>query len=125
MTLARIGEDEVLELLQAGLDQQADRVWFRPGCAPLAVGHGFARKLAFRQLAADDVAAVAELLLLQGYVPDSLLEDPVDAAHEIPMLCELPGQAILETRLACEGGELVVMVEIARPLEFPAELEFF
>ena len=125
MALARIGENEVLGLLQEGLDHEADRVWFRPGCAPLAVGHGFVRTLAFRQLAADDVEAVAELLLLQGYVPEALLEDPVDAAHAIPMLCELPGQAILETRLAREDGELVVMVEIARPLEFPAELEFF
>jgi hypothetical protein len=125
MALERIGEGEVLELLREGLESEADRVWFRPGCAPLAVGHGFARKLAFRQLAADDVDAVAELLLAQGYVPESLSEDRADAAHALALLCELPGQAILETRLAREGAELVVMVEIARPLEFPAELEFF
>jgi hypothetical protein len=125
MALGRIAEEEVLGLLQEGLESEADRVWFRPGCAPLAVGHGFVRTLAFRQLGADDVAAVAELLLLQGYVPEALSENPVDAAHPIPMLCELPGQAILETRLSCEDGDLVVMVEIARALEFPAELDFF
>jgi hypothetical protein len=125
MALERIAEAEVLELLREGLESEADRVWFRPGCAPLAVGHGFARKLTFRQLAGDDVDAVALLLLLQGYVPESLSDDPVDAAHGLPLLCELPGQAILEARLAREEGELVVMVEIARPLEFPAELEFF
>jgi hypothetical protein len=123
--LERIGEDEVLGLLREGLDHAADRVWFRVGCAPLAVGHGFARKLPFRQLAAEDVAAVAELFLFQGYVPDCVAEDPVDAAHELPVLCELPGEAILETHLAREDGDLVVMVEIARPLEFPEELEFF
>ena len=123
--LERIGEQDVLGLLREGLANQADRVWFRAGCAPLAVGHGFARALAFRQLAAEDVAVVAELMLFQGYVPDCVAEDPVDAAHELPVLCELPGEAILETRLAREDGELVVMVEIARPLEFPEELEFF
>lgn len=125
MELARIGESEVLLLLRQGLDGAADRIWFRSGCAPLAIGHGFVRKLAFRQLAADDVSAVAELLLLQGYVPDALLEDPVDAAHEIPLLCELRGEAILETRLMSHEGELAVLVEIARPLEFPGELDFF
>jgi hypothetical protein len=123
--LERIGEDEVLGLLREGLDHEADRVWFRVGCAPLAVGHGFARKLPYRQLAAEDVAAVAELMLYQGYVPDRVAEDPADAAHELAVLCELPGEAILETRLAREEGQLVVMVEIARPLEFPEELELF
>jgi hypothetical protein len=123
--LERIGEDDVLGLLREGLANEADRVWFRVGCAPLAVGHGFVRKLPFRQLAAEDVAAVAELMLYQGYVPDCVAEDPTDAAHELLVLCELPGEAILETRLAREDGDLVVMVEIARPLEFPEELEFF
>ena len=123
--LERIGEDDVLGLLREGLANEADRVWFRVGCAPLAVGHGFVRSLPFRQLAAEDVAAVAELLLFQGYVPDCVAEDPADAAHALPLLCELPGEAILETRLAREDGDLVVMVEIARPLEFPEELEFF
>lgn len=125
MALERIGEAEVLELLRQGLYGEADRVWFRPGCAPLAVGHGFARPLRFRQLAAEDVDAVAELLLLQGYVPETLSEDRSDAAHAIPLLCELPGEAILESRLLREGDALVVIVEIARPLEFPAELELF
>jgi hypothetical protein len=123
--LTRIGEDEVLGLLREGLANQADRIWFRPGCAPLAVGHGFARKLPFRQLAEEDVAAVAELMVWQGYVPECVAEDPVDAAHELPVLCELPGEAILETHLGREDGGLVVMVEIARPLEFPEEIEFF
>lgn len=123
--LERIGEDDVLDLLREGLANEADRVWFRAGCAPLAVGHGFARKLPFRQLAAEDVAAVAELMLYQGYVPDCIAEDPADAAHALPVLCELPGEAILETRLVREDEGLVVMVEIARPLEFPEELEFF
>jgi hypothetical protein len=123
--LQRIGEDDVLGLLREGLDHEADRVWFRVGCVPLAVGHGFARKLPYRQLAAEDVAAVAELMLYQGYVPDRVALDPADAAHELHVLCELPGEAILETRLAREEGELVVMVEIARPLEFPEELELF
>jgi hypothetical protein len=125
MALERIGEPEVRELLVEGLESEADRVWFRPGCAPLAVGHGFTRKLAFRQLAAEDVEAVAELLLLEGYVPEALADDAADAAHGLPLLCELPGQAILETRLTRDGDDLVVMVEIARPIEFPAELEFF
>jgi hypothetical protein len=123
--LERIAETEVLELLREGVAHEADRIWFRAGCAPLAVGHGFARKLPFRQLAAEDVAAVAELMLRQGYVPDCVAEDPVDAAHELPVLCELAGEAILETRLGSEEGGLVVMVEIARPLEFPEELEIF
>ena len=125
MSEALIAESEVLGLLREGLEGEADRIWFRSGHAPLAIGHGFIRKLAFRSLAADDVAAVAELMLLQGYVPDALCDDPTDAAHEIPMLCELPGQAILETRLVTEGTELAVLVEIARPLEFPSELDFF
>jgi hypothetical protein len=125
MSEALIAESEVLGLLREGLEGEADRIWFRSGHAPLAIGHGFIRKLAFRSLAADDVAAVAELMLLQGYVPAALCDDPTDAAHEIPMLCELPGQAILETRLVTEGTELAVLVEIARPLEFPAELDFF
>jgi len=125
MSEALIAESEVLGLLREGLEGEADRIWFRSGHAPLAIGHGFIRKLAFRSLAADDVAAVAELMLLQGYVPAALCDDPTDAAHEIPMLCELPGQAILETRLVTEGTELAVLVEIARPLEFPAEIDFF
>jgi hypothetical protein len=123
--LARIEEREVLGLLREGLAQEADRIWFRPGCAPVAVGHGFARKLAFRQLAAEDVGVVAELLLRESYVPERLAEDPTDAAHELPVLCELRGEAILETRLAREEAGLVVMVEIARPIEFPEELEIF
>jgi hypothetical protein len=123
--LARIEEREVLGLLREGLAQEADRIWFRPGCAPLAVGHGFARKLRFRQLLSEDVGAVAELLLRESYVPERLADDPADVAHELAVLCELRGEAILETRLAREEGGLVVMVEIARPLEFPEELEFF
>src|SRR4029453_6187992 len=103
-----------LGLLRQGLQEEADRIWFRAGCAPLAVGHGFARKLAFRQLAPEDVAAVAELLLRESYVPECLAEDPADAGHELPVLCELPGEAILETRIGREEGGLVVMVEIAR-----------
>lgn len=125
MALERIAEAEVLELLRQGLQGEADRVWFRAGCAPLAVGHGFAKPLRFRQLAAEDVDAVAELLLLQGYVPESLCEDRCDAAHALALLCELPGEAILESRLLREEDALVVVVEIARPLEFPAELEIF
>jgi hypothetical protein len=125
MEATLIGESEVLGLLREGLEGEADRIWFRSGSAPLAVGHGFIRKLAFRSLASDDVAAIAELMLLQGYVPESLCDDPTDAAHEIPMLCELPGQAILETRLLTEGEELAVVVEIARPLQFPSEIDFF
>jgi hypothetical protein len=123
-TPSRIGEADVLGLLREGLRDEADRIWFRAGCAPLAVGHGFARSLAFRQLAADDVAAVAELLLRESYVPERLADDPSDAGHELAVLCELPGEAILETRIAREDGSLVVMVEIARPLVFPEELEF-
>jgi hypothetical protein len=123
-TPSRIGEADVLGLLREGLQDEADRIWFRAGCAPLAVGHGFARALAFRQLAADDVAAVAELLLRESYVPERLADDPSEAGHELPVLCELPGEAILETRIAREDGSLVVMVEIARPLVFPEELEF-
>src|SRR5262245_29813068 len=86
--LARMSESEVLSVLRAGLDGDADRVWFRPGCAPLAVGHGFVRTLAFRQLAGEDVDAVAELLLGQSYVPEALLDDGCDAAHELPILAE-------------------------------------
>ncbi len=122
--LARIGEVEVLGLLREGLREEADRIWFRAGCAPLAVGHGFARPLAFRQLAAEDIAAVAELLLRESYVPECLAADPAEAGHELPVLCELPGEAILETRMGREDEGLVVMVEIARPLAFPDELEF-
>jgi hypothetical protein len=125
MSEALIAESEVLGLLREGLEGEADRIWFRSGHAPLAVGHGFIRKLAFRSLASDDVAAVAELMLLSGYVPEAICEDPTDAAHEIPMLCELPGQAILETKLLTEGTELAVVVEIARPLQFPGEVDFF
>jgi hypothetical protein len=121
---SRIGEADVLGLLREGLRDEADRIWFRAGCAPLAVGHGFARALAFRQLAADDVAAVAELMLRGSYVPQRLADASADAGHELPVLCELPGEAILETRIAREDGGLVVMVEIARPLVFPEELEF-
>ena len=122
--LGRMSEAEVLSVLQAGLENDADRVWFRPSCAPLAVGHGFARKLAFRQLAGEDVDAVAELLLREGYVPEALHGDACDAAHELPILCELPGRAILETRILRDAsGELVVMVEIARALELGDEID--
>jgi hypothetical protein len=121
----RMGEQELLELLREGVAHQADRVWFRVGCAPLAVGHGFVRKLPFRQLAAEDVDTVAEILLREGYVPQCLADDPTDAAHALPLLGELPGEAILDTRLGRDEDGLVVMVEIARPLEFPEEIDFF
>jgi hypothetical protein len=113
---ARIDESELMALVREGIDWDADRLWFRAGCLPLATGHGWAEPLPYRQLAADDVEAVAGHLLRGGFVPERLAGDRTDAAHELPLLTELPGEALLETRIARDGAELVVLVEIARPL---------
>ena len=123
--IAEIAEPELIALLRRGLEGEADRVWFRAGCAPLATGHGWARKLPFRQLLAEDVEAVAGILLAQSFVPERLAADPTDAAHELPLLCELRGEALLEARFALQEGALVVVVEIARPLELTAGLDSF
>ena len=90
MALERIGEPEVRGLLVEGLESEADRVWFRPGSAPLAVGHGFTRKLAFRQLAADDVEAIT-------------------AGEPDPGLVRLLGP--FDLLLQCQDRELVVPEE--------------
>jgi hypothetical protein len=122
---ARIDEPELMALLRESIGWDADRLWFRAGCLPLASGHGWAEPLPYRQLAADDIEAVAGLLLHHGFVPERLAEHPADAAHALPLLAELPGEAVLETRLARDGADLVVLVEIARPLPRAEAIEFY
>jgi hypothetical protein len=122
---ARIDEPELMALVREGIGWDADRLSFRAGCMPLASGHGWAEPLPFRQLAADDVEVVAGVLLREGFVPQRLADDPADAAHPLPLLAELPGEALLETRLLRDGADLVVLVEIARPLSRPDAIEFF
>jgi hypothetical protein len=121
--LGRLGEGELMALLREGLRGGADTVYFRAGCAPLAAGHGFASKLSFRQLAAEDVEAVAAALLLRCHVPERAAVDPADVAHALAVLCELPGEALLETRVARDGSDLVVAVDLARPLGAAAEAD--
>lgn len=121
----RIDEPDLMTLVREGLVREADRLWFRAGCLPLASGHGWAEPLPYRQLAADDVEAVAGLLLQHGFVPERLAEHPADAAHALPLVAELPGEAVLETRLARDGADLVVLVEIARPLPRAETVEFY
>ena len=123
--LARIDEPELMALVREGIEWDADRLWFRAGCLPLASGHGWSEPLQYRQLAADDVVAVARLLLHHGYVPERLAEDPADAAHALPLVAELPGEALLETWLSRDGADLVVLVEIARPLPRAEAIEFY
>jgi hypothetical protein len=123
--VARIDEPELMALVREGIEWDADRLWFRPGCLPLASGHGWAEPLPYRQLAAEDVEAVAGLLLREGSVPARLCDDRADAAHALPLLTELPGEAVLETSIAREGAGLVVLVEIARPLPRAEAVEFF
>lgn len=121
----RIDEPELMALVREGIGWDADRLWFRAGCQPLASGHGWAEPLPYRQLAADDIEAVAGLLLQGGFVPDRLFDHPADAAHALPLLAELPGEAVLETQLARDGADLVVLVEIARALPRAEAIEFF
>jgi hypothetical protein len=122
---ARIDESELMALVREGIDWDADRLWFRAGCLPLATGHGWAEPLPYRRLAADDVEAVAGHLLRGGFVPDRLAGDRTDAAHALPLLTELPGEALLETRIERDGAALVVLVEIARPLPRADAMESF
>jgi hypothetical protein len=123
--VARIDEPELMALVREGIGWDADRLWFRAGCLPLASGHGWAEPLPYRQLAADDVEAVAGLLLQHGFVPERLSEHRADAGHALPLVAELPGEAVLETRLARYGADLVVLVEIARPLPRAEAIEFY
>jgi hypothetical protein len=119
--LLPIGEEELIGLLREGLDEGADRVHFRTGCAPLGTGHGTSRRLGLRQLAAHDLMSIAEILLRRSYVPERLEEDRCDAAHELMLLCELREEALLVPYLGRDEGGLFIVVELARPLrEAPA-----
>jgi|GEM_PF-6078676 len=111
-----IDEPDFVALVREGLAREADRLWFRAGCLPLASGHGWAEPLPYRQLAADDLDALARVVLRQGFVPSRLADDVTDAAHALPLVAELPGEALLETRLVRDDGDLVILIEIARPL---------
>lgn len=111
-----IEEGELIALLREGLTDGADTVHFRPGCAPMGTGHGFARRLGSRQMAADDLLSITEILLRRCYVPEAVSDDDCDAAHELGLLCELRDEALLVPHLGRDRHGLFIVVELARPL---------
>jgi hypothetical protein len=118
-----IDEGELIQLFREGLDGGVDRVHFRAGSAPLGTGHGIATQLGSRQLAADDVLSIAEILLRRTYVPESLSDSTCDAATELHLLCELHEEALLVPQMGRDDRGLFIVVELARPLSEPLPLE--
>lgn len=123
--LEPIGIDELMGVLQEGLDGGADRIHFRVGAPPLGAGHGFSHPLAFRQLAVCDLDAIAGMLLSLCHVPESASNDTTDAAKPLGMVCELHDEALVVPHLGLRDGRLHVVVELARPLREVPELDLF
>jgi hypothetical protein len=118
-SLERIDERTLFQAIRLGITSGASRMHFRPGCAPLCTWHGGEQHLRYRQLTSEDTEAIAGFLLEHAHVPEPYVAEPCEAARPLALLCELPGEALLQVRLAREtSGVLSIAVDIARPVDF-------
>ena len=118
-SLELIDERTLLQAIRLGITSGASRIHFRAGCAPLCSWHGGEQQIRYRQLTGQDTEAIAGFLLERAHVPEQYASDACEAARPLALLCELPGEALLQVRLGREDdGVLAIAVDIARPVDF-------
>ncbi len=118
-SLELIDERTLFQAIRLGITSGASRMHFRVGSAPLCTWHGGEQQIRYRQLTGQDTEAIAGFLLERAHVPDQYLGDACEAARPLALLCELPGEALLQVRLVREPrGVLTIAVDIARPVDF-------
>ena len=115
-SLEPMDERTLFQAIRLGITSGANRMHFRPGCAPLCTWHGGEQQIRYRQLTGDDTEAIAALLLEHAYVPERLSGSSAEGAQMLRLWWELPGEALLEARLRREAGQLAIDVEIARAI---------
>ncbi len=121
--LEPIDDATLLRMVRYALATGGDRLCFRPGRRPAQEGLGGGRELRHRQLTGCDTSAVADSLLRRVRVSERLRSSGVDAACSLPLLVELPGEALLEARFAPAPGGLEITLDVIRPLPDPFVLE--
>ena len=121
--LLPLDEPTFVRMLRYALATGGERLHFRPGTRPLLQGMGPDRELRYRQMTGDDTLEVAGFLL--GHAPASqrLQDDDCDAAREVYLYYELPGQALVEAQFESTRYGLAVHLDILRPLPHPHDVE--
>ena len=120
-SLELIDERTLFQAIRLGITSGASRMHFRAGCAPLCSWHGGEQQIRYRQLTGEDTEAIAGFLLERAHVPEQYYGEACEAARPLALLCELPGEALLQVRLGREDdGILAIAVDIARPVDFEA-----
>jgi hypothetical protein len=120
--LRPLDEATLIRLVRYALATAMDRIQLRPGARPVVEGLGPNRALNFRQLAADDTLAVAEIVLRHSRAPRARAERAGDAAIELFPLWEIPGHALVEMHAEPAPGGIALRLDLLRPLADPAEI---
>jgi hypothetical protein len=121
--LEPLSDATLWRMLRFALHAGAERVHLRPGHPPLLVGPGDARPVRFRQLAVDDTAAAASHLLARSRLAAHRAREGARGATQLPLLVELPGQALFDARISRDRAGLAIAIDVLRPLHGPVDLE--
>jgi hypothetical protein len=122
--LRPLDETTLKRMIRYALETGGTTLQLRPGRRPLLRGLGAPRELRFRQLSVDDTRAAAACFLAKSPVPRRLADSRAEGASPFYLAWELPGEALVEPRLAsAERGGLVLHLDVIPPLPAGTQIE--
>jgi hypothetical protein len=120
--LRPLDETTLRRMIRYALQTGGTTLHLAPGHRPRMEGMGPARALRFRQLTGDDTRAAAACFLAQSRVPKRLA-DAGEGAHALYLSWELPGEALVEPRLASAPGGLALHLDLIPPIPAGMQIE--
>jgi hypothetical protein len=122
-TLQPLDETTLRRMIRYALQTGGTGLHLAPGARPRVTGLGPERSLRYRQLTGDDTRAAAGCFLAQSRVPERLTRAEHDAASALYLFWELPGEALVEPRLAATPGGLTLTLDLIPPIPAGMEIE--
>ena len=120
--LQPLDETTLRRMIRYALQTGGTTLHLAPGQRPWMQGIGPARELRFRQLTGDDTHAAAACFLAQSRVPKRLA-NAGEGGHSFYLAWELPGEALVEPRLASARGGLTLHLDLIPPIPDGMQIE--
>ena len=122
-SLKPLDETTLCRMIRYALQTGGASLHLTPGARPRVEGMGPSRNLRFRQLTGDDTRAAAACFLAQSRVPERLAQASHEGASALYLFWELPGEALVEPRLAVAKGGLALSLDLIPPIPAGMEIE--